>query len=427
MVKRETRHRLPRCANTMTCPVCCDAYTKETRKTIPCLSCGYEACGRCVKAFLLSTPTEPNCMNCHHVWNREFLDQHLSRAWREGELKLHRATLLFDRERSLLPATQEAVTVELQKRGYAKELQELSAEVAVLQEKISTLMTTITERRRYIMHGPVQATEVKERRQFIAACPREDCRGFLSTAYKCGTCQEQFCAACRELKGEGHVCDPALVETMAAIAKDCRPCPNCGMGISKVSGCDQMYCTSCDTAYSYQTGKVVTGVIHNPHYFERMRQLKGAVPRQPGDECNGWPGYPQRLVSNAVLRGLYRIARHTEQVSLPAFPTEAVPTNNTDLRVRFLLKELDEKRFKQLVQQRDRKRQRDLEIRAPLELFVLITMEFFQKPKHITEATIKQYTEQIETMVNAPLRDIGERYGNRVPLIDIAAGEFSRA
>jgi hypothetical protein len=158
-----------------------------------------------------------------------------------------------------------------------------------------------------------------------------------------------------------------------------------------------------------------------------MRQLKGAVPRQPGDECNGWPRYPQRLVANAILRGLYQMARHTEQVSLPAFPTEAVPTNNTDLRVRFLLKELEEKRFKQLVQQRDRKRQRDLEIRAPLELFVLITMEFFQKPKDITEATIKQYTEQIETMVNAPLRDIGERYGNRVPLIDVAAGEFSRA
>jgi len=364
-------------------------------------------------------------MNCHHVWNREFLDQHLSRAWREGELKLHRATLLFDRERSMLPATQEAVAIELQKRAYATELQELSAKVAILQKKIDAMNVEIVKRRQYIMHGPAASAEVKERRQFVAACPIGDCRGFLSTAYKCGTCQGQFCAACREPKGEGHICDQALVETMAAIAKDSRPCPNCGMAISKVDGCDQMYCTSCDTAYSYNTGKVVTGVIHNPHYFERMRQLQGALPRQPGDGCNGWPGYPQRLVANAILRGLYQMARHTEQVSLPAFPTEAVPTNNTDLRVRYLLKELEEKRFKQLVQQRDRKRQRELEIRAPLELFVLITMEFFQNAKHITDVSIKQYTDQIETLVNAPLREIGERYGNRVPQIDVVKGEFA--
>jgi len=418
----------------MICSVCCDPYTKETRRPIACAVCSYEACTRCVKAFLLGTP-EPNCMNCHHVWNREFLDQHLTRSWREGELKEHRGALLFDRERSLLPATQEAVMVELQKRAYGAELPELCASVSDLKGQLATLQAEVDRRHYFIRHGrhpgPQKEKEEKERRQFIAACP-SDCRGFLSTAYKCGTCQTQFCSACREPRTadtDTHECDPALVATIQAIVKNSRPCPACGMAISKVDGCDQMYCTACDTPYSYETGKVVTGVIHNPHYFERMRALKGTIPRVQGDTqgdnpgCNVWPVFhqlPQKVRIDAFLREIYRFARHMEQVGLNEYPTHATPTDNTDLRVRYLLKELTEARFKQLVQQRDRKRQKELEIRAPLELFVVTSLEFFlDKP---TPEKAEAFKAQIETLVNAPLRAIGERYANQVPQINLESG-----
>jgi len=376
-------------------------------------------------------------MNCHHAWNREFLDAHLSRSWREGELKEHRAKLLFDRERSMLPATQIDVETELQKRTYATELTALNEKFTILKARLAKVQKDMANRQYFIRNGvhlqvdvgDGEMQEKKEKRQFIAACPIEACRGFMSTAYKCGTCQTQFCPSCREVRPdkEGHTCDPALVATIAAIVKDSRPCPSCGMAISKVSGCDQMYCTACDTAYSYETGKVVTGVIHNPHYFERMKALHGAVPRQPGDagHCGMQPFYtlPSAIRNNDLLRKLYQTARHTEQVSLPEFPTVAVPTNNTDLRVRYLLKELDEKRFKQLIQQRDRKRQRELEIRGCLELFVIIVMEFFHKPSVAAEK-IKELTDQIDTLVNTPLRAIGERYGNRILQIDMATGEY---
>jgi len=402
------------------CQVCTDPYTKDTRKRIACAACSYDACTRCVKTFLISTPAEPNCMNCHVPWNREFLDQHLTKSWREGDLKAHRANLLFDRERSLLPATQEAVTIELQKRAYAAEIEELC-------EKERVLRHDLEMRQYYIRHGRhhTDGTEAKEKRQFVAACPTADCRGFLSTGYTCGTCRGQFCAACREPKVEGHECDPALVATIEAIVKDSRPCPNCGMAISKVSGCDQMYCTSCDTAYSYQTGKVVTGVIHNPHYFERMKKLHGPPGDVPG--CNGWPPFsnlPYKVRANDFLRSIYQSARHLEQVGLREYPTHAVPTDNTDLRVRYLLKELTEARFKMLVQQRDRKRQKELEIRAPLELFVIMAMEFFLDAPTVEKAPV--FAIQIETLVNAPLRAIGERYANRVPQIDLEKGGFTQ-
>lgn len=371
-------------------------------------------------------------MNCHHVWNREFLDAHLTRAWREGELKEHRGRILWDHERSLLPATQEAVAIEKQKRIYAEEIVAINDQAAPLREQLKALEAEVIRRQYFCLHGHERGTDPateppKERRQFIAACPDADCRGFLSTAYKCGTCSRQFCKDCRELKGEDHTCDPALAATMAAIAKDTRGCPNCGTGISKVSGCDQMYCTNCDTAFSWTTGKVATGVIHNPHYYERMQKLKGAVPRQPGDtQCGGWPAiWRLNLGTTAAawLTGIYQAATHVEQIVLRDMPVAQQAADNTDLRVRYLLKDFDEKKLQQLLQQRERRRQRNLELRGPLEIFVLTVLEFFielqRTRKAPTAEAIQTMEDQIRTHVNEPLQEIGRRYNNVVPQINL--------
>jgi hypothetical protein len=389
---------------------------------IPCFSCAYEACVRCVKTFLTSTLAEPSCMNCHHAWPREFLDEHLSRSWREGDLRHHREKILFDRERSLLPATQPDVEIEVQKRTYAAEIPALVEKEQVIKTSLQEVQEQISMRRRYIRNGPEDTKDkVKEKRLFVAACPIETCRGFLSTAYKCGTCAAQFCSGCRDYKGKEHVCDPALVATIAAIVKDSRPCPRCGTAISKVSGCDQMYCTQCDTPFSYETGAVIKGIIHNPHYFERLQKLKASAASAGAGAtgCNGWPDFrflPVHIRTSDRLGMLFREAIHTEEVTLRRhLANPEIPTDNRDLRVRYLLNELDEKQFKQLIQQRDRKLSRDLEIRAVLELFVITTMEFFNDRATLaneakTNEALAALQAQLETTMNAPLKAIGDRY-----------------
>ena len=164
----------------MSCNVCCDAYTKETRKMIPCFSCAFEVCCRCVKTYLTSTMAEPACMNCHHPWPREFLDEHLTRSWREGELKLHRQKILFDRERSLLPATQPDVEIEVQKRTYAAEIPALDAQESQLEAMLRAVQAKKRSHKRYIRDGPEateETKEVKEKRLFVAACPAESWPG----------------------------------------------------------------------------------------------------------------------------------------------------------------------------------------------------------------------------------------------------------
>jgi hypothetical protein len=39
-----------------------------------------------------------------------------------------------------------------------------------------------------------------EKRQFVRACPVADCRGFLSTAWKCGMCDNWTCPDCHEAR-----------------------------------------------------------------------------------------------------------------------------------------------------------------------------------------------------------------------------------
>jgi len=504
------------------CPICYDAYTGAQRRPIPCPSCDFAACARCVKTGLLTSLTDPACLSCKKPWSRAFLDEHLTRTWISGALHEHRGAVLYDRERAMLPATQAAVAVEKRKREAATALQALEpaflplkqvasdarsasklaaqhymqtyvhyknrvpgfteehmkavfAHSQALQQKYDIAKRAVRgfetankmhELRNIVHTGapplPDEITETgrtpqelveagvytweqledmgverpAERAKFVAACPSDDCRGFLSAQYKCGVCAGQFCSKCREPRTEAHECDPGLVATIAAIVADSRPCPSCGTAISRVSGCDQMWCTQCRTAFSYQTGQAVKGNIHNPHYFEQM----AAVAAQEGDNS----GCGDAAVS-ARLRRIMDVAQSTLQLGttewgeiiqlrylyadilhnrLPEYPDPHTPPNNEDLRVQFLLSDIDEASFKQKLSRRQRERDFRLEVRAVLETAVSIFLDMFMAmPSHpdplFTRATYQQImaeaSAKVEPLLNAPLREISGRYQLIVP------------
>ncbi len=151
-----------------------------------------------------------------------------------------------------------------------------------------------------IVAGDEQAT-IQPRQVVVVmrGCPREDCRGFLNDKWLCGVCDLSVCRHCHvglaedetivENVPEGkrlHICDPDQVATARLLARDTKSCPTCKALISKIDGCDQMWCTQCQTAFSWQTGQVEEGRVHNPHYYEWQRRNKGSVirePAQPGD------------------------------------------------------------------------------------------------------------------------------------------------
>ena len=223
------------------------------------------------------------------------------------------------------------------------------------------------------------ADGVAQRREFVMKCADEDCRGFLSSSYKCGTCEKWTCSDCLVVIGPNkeaeHTCNPDTVETAKAIKAETRPCPKCGTRIFKIDGCQQMFCVmeGCHTAFSWNSGHIVTGKIHNPHYYEWLKRTGGGgLDRETGDiPCGGLPHAHQIIntmrgdIPNEVKNTLYnthRSLRELIEMRLQEFPARPAALANKDLNVQYLMNRVSEDDWKRRLELAEAKFQRRKEI-----------------------------------------------------------------
>lgn len=455
----------------MACPICCDNFTDVTRKEVKCNYCNYSSCVKCVKQYLLTISQDPNCMNCHMAWNREFIDGVCSKTFMTNDFKKHREVLLLDREKSLLPDTVPYVEAEVRKRDNVKFIEELKQKRDAMKREISKLNEQIY-RLHYgqytVIDGVVvpaqqQASTSKpqeERRAFVRNCVVDGCRGFLSTQWKCGVCSTWVCPDCHEVKqcqkDEHHVCNPDNVASAKLISQSTKPCPKCAAPILKVSGCDQMWCTLCHTAFSWKTGDVVTvGRIHNPHYFEWARANNVELPRfddpNPNAGCdNGYQHVRYNDLHNFTrmysdtddrirkLNSLYRVMTHIYDIELRHFNTRRdLRTANRDLRVKYLLKEIDEADWKKTLQQREKRHDFDMAKHQVFEMFYRVGTDLVGRVTQMSPkiqgklSRLRTALTEIDGLVeyyNASLAKVNERFNSKSNkmLISARTWEFQK-
>jgi len=406
-------------------------------------------------------------LKCGKEWSRKFIRDSFPNTFINTKLKTHMSDVLLEQERALLPATQPLVQEQIRKEkikivadGIDKKIQELA------RQKSNLLLSLYNMNYR-------KETPAK----FIRACSDTNCRGFLSTQWKCGICEQWTCPDCHELKGPNkdveHTCDPNNVETAKLLAKDTKSCPKCRTQIFKISGCDQMWCTQCHTAFSWKTGNIEQN-IHNPHYYEWQRR-NGGLARAAGDvECGRELDHRTSDAINQLIRSKHRnlititppkplvnplVARpnqtpnptpnptldstpnskqiradrlnikrldniirntiHLIRVELPTYQVNYV-AKNQELRIKYLRNIITEEQFKEQLQRNDKKHRKNTEIAQIFQLInTAVTDIVFRIINNLRTAEPNKYDlsaiseiDEITKYCNEILKDISYTYNS---------------
>ena len=215
---------------------------------------------------------------------------------------------------------------------------------------------------------------------------------------RCQYCPFESCRKCVETY-------LLTVDHPRCMSPETKPCPVCATRIFKISGCDQMWCTQCHTAFNWCTGVLETS-NHNPHYFEWLRRSKNNVAREPGDLvlCGREVDRPfiehlmklvnrksfgiyEKIFTERVLQGI----SHIRYVELPKFPVGELPETEK-YRIEYLKNKINEESFKVRVQRAHLAFEKKKEIRQIISMFIQsatdIMHRFFEELQKATKPPI---------------------------------------
>jgi hypothetical protein len=485
------------------CVVCRERFTSILRKKALCKFCQASACSKCIEQYLLTRHEDAHCLHCRVNYTDATLFEICTKTYLQQTYFKHRQEVLINRNRAQLPLLQDAAMREKHGRerniimgGLQKEINQIRAarnEVLVLYNRayvayygqngvrtdegmrlIESLMAQAEDLREQVREKRTLMVQVRwpghayqehrveekeeEKKKFVRRCTRDGCKGFLSTAWKCGICEWYSCSKCFAVKGKTHdvehECKKEDIDTAELIKKECKPCPKCGEFIEKSSGCDQMFCISCQTPFSWTTGKIVTsGPIHNPHYYEWLKRTGGNVQRNPADvPCGGFPAawelvrFPRgtnKDIANMFFE-FHRICMELQDISTRTYRSHLDQETMNEVNIKFLLDDIDEKKWGQLLATNEKKRKRDSEIQEVLGAFRMVAVELINRVQQFTDGPIVRFTDlpipkaegfilelnneiqALVRMINDALRGISISYSYSVPYISMTPGQGDR-
>lgn len=443
----------------MTCNICCDEYNKTTRNKVICSFCDFEVCRTCCETYILSE-TIPKCMNpeCSKGWSRNFLRKNFTQVFINKKYREHLKNVLFDKEKAMLPETQLILESRKRQKRYRDKIIEINKEIENLIRKkneiSARIFLNVDEETEIDMNTNEIKKEKKEKDQkehakFVRQCPSNGCRGYLSTQWKCGLCEQWTCPECHELKGANrdcdHTCDPNNLATAKLLMKDSKPCPKCQSLIFKISGCNQMWCTQCHTAFDWATGKLESN-IHNPHYFEWQRKQNVNNQNRPiENECDR-----QQITHNTInslfsqinkfglnsrnigayvnspapeVNFIYELIRNVIELqnsTILRFRMNYFEYNQS-LRLMYLDGTIDEETFKSNVQKSDKKMRKNTEISQVIQFACTATSNVVHRfIDHMNNTTvtpliyINDYLNELRHLAihcNELFREISLTYG----------------
>lgn len=434
------------------CDICCE----ELKKPITCGICNFKACYKCFSKFMIECTVTPKCMKCEKPWTRKHLVDSFGQYFVSHTYKKKREDVLFDIEKAMLPDTQ-PIAVRL------KQLKKLQVEINTKLSKRETIRDIIYQldpgilqtefdeflenrknlymqiheldedvrilnsRKERLNSNSSSLRNEKKANSLVLKCPGENCRGYVNMRkMECDLCSVKICRECHEvLSGKStdldneHTCDQSTIETVKLLKRDTKNCPSCKAMIHKIDGCDQMFCTQCHTAFSWRTGEISMGRVHNPHYYEYLRQ-NGSAAREIGDiPCGGLPRLSYQLIRGYPRYGIiHQRVAHVELYEIPRLQHDLNTVDgNLDLRVMYLNEEIDLVNFKREIYRREKKLEKKREILTIFNTFVIVCSDLFRT---VVTTGIHIEEHQFNTILNftnESMMDVSRVYKCVVPII----------
>jgi len=450
------------------CNICTDPFNK-VRKPVECPRCEASACTRCVKTYLMNNTIEPKCMGCSSAWDMEFVRKNLSKSFLDVEYKKHQISALLSREEASLGDLQGLVPVRASIDRLTETIKTEKAQIKswllLPQEETrhrrfqtrNSLRVHQDEKSRLMQcwelgRAPDNVTETTSHHEstestkavFFMACPRTDCRGRVSSVYKCGLCQHWACQDCHadkglERNGAPHECRKEDRETVQMLQQNTKNCPECHEGIFKEYGCDQMWCTRCRTCFSWNTGKKLNGAIHNPHYYEYIFQNRTTDAHADAHHaCGGEEGFPNyhRLVEKwsrhdsgiakqdqMMLNNTHRLVNHIRYVEMPRLQTildDQEVKNGRKWGVEYLRHHISREEWGQKLYVAYRKKEREQRKLNIFDMFHRVTCDLYRNwyNHDMTGTEIIESLYKLLEYANENIQLFNKQYGTKVALLE---------
>lgn len=330
----------------MSCSICLE---KIRSKGICCPHCQISSHKKCLLQSFQANKTL-KCFNCPQYWNTVNLRiQMSSRNFkRNGDFYNIYSQIVWDKIEPSIPIYQELANTIQEFDNLSKEIDSMKQEVENLNQSIQyqgafgnvswenpwyQLTETQQEavsRDLIVFWGKIQRKKSIQQKikntniqleiikikienmnplfSVLYPCPSQECRGYINASNGiCGmNCGITVCLHCDEIKKDNHECNPEVLSTKELIQQTTKPCPNpnCRRPISKVEGCNQMYCTQCRTVFDFNSLEIErTNNIHNPLALRDLRN-NGNIPRHVDDIPYG--GIPKENIWRSLWDIIYR-------------------------------------------------------------------------------------------------------------------------
>lgn len=438
----------------MSCSICDEKFNYSSRKKIICNNseCASDYCLQCFKNYLLKSPEySQTCLSCSTSLTIKDIFSHCNTGSFIKEIMDKVSIIALKNQKNILPESQPRAKIILNKRAFDKWRMGEEEKIRDLRFHINAIERNIRDewRRRCGSQALTQLKKENSQYTFIKECSYVDCKGLLSTNWKCPLCEKFTCSKCHESKEDNHVCNEDLVKSIESLKRDSKPCPKCGTAISKIDGCDQMYCISCHTAFSWRTGNIEKGYIHNPEYFRYRRDNNLDIPRNPNagrgfeiNECfdplepmhrynvetyffskirsyNSTHG-KNRILSN-TLGNIFRYAMHTKIVILSSYRIN-LDHKLEKLRISYLVGDINEDKWISEIKKKTKEYHRNnaqyeiidtfLKIWGDIIMNIIYIFEENGKVKEKIENQIKLFIKYLEN-TNKELKNIRDIFKSK--------------